>query len=592
MNSPVKVIEINFNIFQKNDGTGNFQNTESDKHILLSMVDRLNEIYSSICPTSDPFDWVVELPNNDSRIRFDIGEPGHERIYFYKNDDIYGTSSAYKMKSFVESVDSNRMKQLNIYITEGYFYGRLNENIVVTEGGYGYTSAPTVTFKSKETGYGAKATAQIQNGKVVSITLDNTCKDSNGNPKLCSGSYSGGRESVEVLLTGGDGLGASAKCYVEGGANGYATVPSNSNMKYNNYTVLLHHSTGYRDPALLAHELGHNLFLYHPWENSYCNSSDYLNDVFGNKCPLSTINGWAFDPFAVNGDGITNNLMNYGPGNYTYLSPMQIGIMHRSLSLSSVRKYVKECYSNIPLVITDKQDWDFDIRLYRDIEIKLGGELRVSCNLVIAEQANIILNTGGKLIIDGAVSTNTGNIWQGIIVNNGGILEIVNTDIQNYNITVNSGGTIKFPSNSNVAIINNSIIDVKKYGYVCIDSAADIELRNPLSCINLHDGFYWGVHPFFVGSSNNCVSNVSNINYTGKGSVNFYSSDVYIQNQALFFDEYITGKNISAGTNVTASKPQGNVVIKNGTCVIFEAENETLLHNGFEVELGAEFEVK
>ena len=48
--------------------------------------------------------------------------------------------------------------------------------------------------------------------------------------------------------------------------------------------------------------------------------------------------------------------MNYGPGNYTYLSPMQIGIMHRSLSLSSVRKYVKECYSNIPLVITDKQD--------------------------------------------------------------------------------------------------------------------------------------------------------------------------------------------------------------------------------------------
>ena len=63
-------------------------------------------------------------------------------------------------------------------------------------------------------------------------------------------------------------------------------------MKYNNYTVLLHHSTGYRDPALLAHELGHNLFLYHPWENSYCNSSDYLNDVFGNKCPLSRITSY------------------------------------------------------------------------------------------------------------------------------------------------------------------------------------------------------------------------------------------------------------------------------------------------------------
>jgi len=44
--------------------------------------------------------------------------------------------------------------------------------------------------------------------------------------------------------------------------------------------------------------------------------------------------------------------------------------------------------------------------------------------------------------------------------------------------------------------------------------------------------------------------------------------------------------------HVTTSKPQGNVVIKNGACVIFEAENETLLHNGFEVELGAEFEVK
>ena len=70
-----------------------------------------------------------------------------------------------------------------------------------------------------------------------------------------------------------------------------------------------------------------------------------------------------------------------------------------------------------------------------------------------------------------------------------------------------------------------------------------------------------------------------------------YPEDVYIQNQVIETDCYIQGCNIYVGNSVTTSKPQGNVVIKNGAHVIFEATGEVVFDKGFECEVGSTFEV-
>lgn len=71
-----------------------------------------------------------------------------------------------------------------------------------------------------------------------------------------------------------------------------------------------------------------------------------------------------------------------------------------------------------------------------------------------------------------------------------------------------------------------------------------------------------------------------------------YPENVYIQNQMIDSDSYIQGRNIYVGKDVTTSKPQGNVSIKNGAHVIFEPAGEIIFDGGFECELGSTFEVK
>lgn len=56
-------------------------------------------------------------------------------------------------------------------------------------------------------------------------------------------------------------------------------------------------------------------------------------------------------------------------------------------------------------------------------------------------------------------------------------------------------------------------------------------------------------------------------------------------------NRFIGGRNIYVGNSVTASKPQGDVVIKNGAYVIFDATGEVVFDKGFECEAGSTFEV-
>ena len=71
-----------------------------------------------------------------------------------------------------------------------------------------------------------------------------------------------------------------------------------------------------------------------------------------------------------------------------------------------------------------------------------------------------------------------------------------------------------------------------------------------------------------------------------------YSSDCYIQNKTYTAVTIINAARIWAGTNVTTSIPTGPVIIQSGANVTINADRDTNLMAGFEVQTGGQFEVK
>ncbi len=321
---PVTTIMINFNIWQKDDGSGNWENTPDHIARLQSVVNHINDIYNSNCTPSDPISGVTDI--SDSKIRFELNE-----IYFYQNTTIWNEDQSGPITTAMNNVDNSRSKELNIHITGGT------------------------------------------------------------HPQ---------------------------------GAAGFSLFPQYSN-NLNHYVVTFnneHYITGdWAFGSHLAHELGHSLDLRHTYGSSTnCDqtSDDYLDDIFGigssAVCPHDA--GYNCDPnSSIN--SCTNNLMG-GIQSGCYFSPKQIAIMHKALALKSIRKHVKcEIYSAPPIIISNSETWDFDIKFYNSIQVDNNATLTIKCKVSMSNNSKIIVKQGGQLLVDGGTITNVcGDFWQGIEV--------------------------------------------------------------------------------------------------------------------------------------------------------------------------------
>jgi len=198
----------------------------------------------------------------------------------------------------------------------------------------------------------------------------------------------------------------------------------------------------------LAHELGHCLDLYHTYDgnctgiqwdtdsngngDSCCpetqdaTSNEYISDIWkfsDNWCGSPT--GVCYEcttvPPATNINGQPNSSNNMMSGialvNY-YFSPLQQAKMHRAAAIKSVRKYIWG-YSTTPMNITASETWDFNIKIYQDLVVKPGVTLTIKCSVYMVPEASVIVEPGGKLIIDGGTIT-TGTYsptyWKGVQV--------------------------------------------------------------------------------------------------------------------------------------------------------------------------------
>ncbi len=106
-----------------------------------------------------------------------------------------------------------------------------------------------------------------------------------------------------------------------------------------------------------------------------------------------------------------------GTSDSRHISALQMGRIHRALSVSSLKNYAYG-YGEIPYHI--RKDWvvDYNRKIYQDVVVDSGSTLTVKCTLSLVPQARIIVRPGGKLIVDGGTLTSacTGEMWQGIFV--------------------------------------------------------------------------------------------------------------------------------------------------------------------------------
>ena len=108
--NPTKTIKVNFNIIQRDDGTGNFLNTQQGIEYLNAIFTSFRNRYVTLSGPSDPIAGVTSL--SFTKFDFELSN-----IYFYQNTTLFSSNSLGSLKSYVKNLYPERMNELNIYFT-------------------------------------------------------------------------------------------------------------------------------------------------------------------------------------------------------------------------------------------------------------------------------------------------------------------------------------------------------------------------------------------------------------------------------------------------------------------------------------------
>ena len=115
--TPTKVVEVNFNIVQKSDGTGNWTSTLADLAALGQLKSWANDYFHLyLCSPTDPCPGVV-YPT-DSRIQISL-----EHIYFYQDDTLWASNNAVALLTAAFTAHPDAAQHLNIFFTGGTYMG-------------------------------------------------------------------------------------------------------------------------------------------------------------------------------------------------------------------------------------------------------------------------------------------------------------------------------------------------------------------------------------------------------------------------------------------------------------------------------------
>lgn len=250
----------------------------------------------------------------------------------------------------------------------------------------------------------------------------------------------------------------------------------------------------------IAHEIAHCLGLNHLYLNQFSSydacsaaNADFLDDAITTlpnpNCNLPTQPGcdvcW-YNTCSVSNDPsqqpvgdpsyyCCNNIMGgTNMGNTYNFTPLQLGRMHRSLMVANVAPYAWG-FDPAPYALAQNETWDFPVKFYQDIIIPAGVTLTVKCELHMVPQAGIIVQPGGRLVVDGGriqAARFATERWRGIQLNgspnlpqsyaNQGVVELLNgaviadaivgINVGGLSLTTGSGGIVRSIGSTQVPI--------------------------------------------------------------------------------------------------------------------------------------------
>lgn len=139
----------------------------------------------------------------------------------------------------------------------------------------------------------------------------------------------------------------------------------------------------------------------------------------------------------------------------------------------------------------------------------------------------------------------------------------------------------------------NSATVAKSGSTVTVSTGGISNSRICVMSANDNGASYFQVDTLTSGKTFYNVTTPYNVTITKHNYIPFmYSSDYYMQNETYSGTQTINATNITAGYNVTTSKPTGPVTIQTGANVTIDADSTTILNDSFEVQSGATLEIK
>ena len=311
--------------------------------------------------------------------------------------------------------------------------------------------------------------------------------------------------------------------------------------------------------AGIAHELGHSLNLNH-WCPHYKT----------NECPHALMNQ-SYD----------------SEHNRSYIPPTEIGRIHYTLSTSLDKEVVPE--DLLPVhdwLIEEPLDWSSPyFRCYGNIQVNLSGQLHAA--------GDVYMPRTSPLDVEGQLYIRNGDVecvmedgaWNGIRVKSGGVLWLENTAISDYDIVLEPGSTLVLKGN--VTVDNGHKIAIGNGCYVC--AASDFQILGSAKPFVRDGSPYSGIKP---GTSLLYSSPCSSTGWNKFIAASSTLSDVlYVQNQQIGTNQTLVAEKIIVGSNVTSSKPSGQVTIEGGAHVNFISLDGTRFEKGFRCENGSTFTV-
>ena len=306
---------------------------------------------------------------------------------------------------------------------------------------------------------------------------------------------------------------------------------------------------------LISHELAHALGLFHE-----CAHYDE------GECEASLMNP-------------------VGDGGHDYLPPSEVGKMHyRTMSSKFLTSIIPQNTGKFPTLILDEEYHEIGRRIYSDVVVASGGRV-----MLLGEEITVAPNT--SITVEGFLHLGMSTLrtpgrsaaWKGIRVKAGGVIALDRMDSIDFDIILEPGSYLLLQGK--ISFLDGHKMIVENNVQVCTHKNLDIQGRPICRMGDVSFGMPADFEPYQYIS---CTESTQSVFYSASSLI---PDVLYVQNQQIGTNQTLVAEKIIVGSNVTSSKPSGQVTIEGGAHVNFISLDGTRFEKGFRCENGSTFTV-